>query len=94
MTVDNPAADLEKNSAPAAEEPEGKHPKAAAFTTVLASSAPERALLNIANAKVLNSSTENDMQTETATTNYQSHIAVMIFLIGYFFFEVPSNILL
>ncbi|KAI1496842.1 major facilitator superfamily domain-containing protein [Biscogniauxia marginata] len=49
---------------------------------------------NIGNAKVLNSSTNNDMQTETGTTNYQFNIALMIFLIGYFLFEVPSNILL
>lgn len=49
---------------------------------------------NIGNAKLLNSSTGNDMQTETHTTNYQFTIALMIFLIGYFLFEVPSNILL
>ncbi|KAJ3570498.1 hypothetical protein NPX13_g5710 [Xylaria arbuscula] len=49
---------------------------------------------NIGNAKVLNSSTHNDMMTETRTTNYQFTIALMIFLIGYFLFEVPSNILL
>ncbi|KAI0600336.1 major facilitator superfamily domain-containing protein [Biscogniauxia sp. FL1348] len=49
---------------------------------------------NIGNAKVLNSSTHNDMQSETGTTNYQFNIALMIFLIGYFLFEVPSNILL
>lgn len=49
---------------------------------------------NIGNAKVLNSSTGNDMQTETHTSNYQFTIALMIFLIGYFLFEVPSNILL
>ncbi|KAI1184841.1 MFS general substrate transporter [Nemania serpens] len=49
---------------------------------------------NIGNAKVLNSSTGNDMQTETHTTSFQFTIALMIFLIGYFLFEVPSNILL
>ncbi|KAI8628087.1 MFS general substrate transporter [Xylariaceae sp. FL1651] len=49
---------------------------------------------NIGNAKILNSSTKNDMQTETHTTNFQFNIALMIFLIGYFLFEVPSNILL
>ncbi|KAM7210862.1 Major facilitator superfamily domain containing protein [Rhypophila decipiens] len=49
---------------------------------------------NIGNAKILNSSTKNDMQTETHTTAYQFNIALMIFLIGYFLFEVPSNILL
>ncbi|KAI0146859.1 MFS general substrate transporter [Xylariaceae sp. FL1272] len=49
---------------------------------------------NIGNAKILNSSTGNDMQQETHTTTYQFTIALMIFLIGYFLFEVPSNILL
>ncbi|XXG93773.1 hypothetical protein Hte_000022 [Hypoxylon texense] len=49
---------------------------------------------NIGNARVLNSSTHNDMQTETGATEYQYTIALMIFLIGYFLFEVPSNILL
>ena len=37
---------------------------------------------NIGNAKVLNTSTDNDMQTETGMTNYQFNIALMIFLIG------------
>ncbi|RYP15292.1 hypothetical protein DL765_005816 [Monosporascus sp. GIB2] len=49
---------------------------------------------NIGNAKVLNSSTGDDMRTDTGMSNYQFNIALMIFLIGYFFFEVPSNILL
>ncbi|KAI0005836.1 MFS general substrate transporter [Xylariaceae sp. FL0662B] len=49
---------------------------------------------NIGNAKVLNSSTQNDMQTETGSSSYEFNIALMIFLIGYFLFEVPSNILL
>ncbi|RYO74870.1 hypothetical protein DL766_008153 [Monosporascus sp. MC13-8B] len=49
---------------------------------------------NIGNAKVLNSSTGDDMQTDTRMSNYQFNIALMIFLIGYFLFEVPSNILL
>ncbi|KAM7183356.1 MFS transporter [Naviculisporaceae sp. PSN 640] len=49
---------------------------------------------NIGNAKILNSSTKNDMQTETHATPYQFNIALMIFLIGYALFEVPSNILL
>ncbi|KAI1461797.1 MFS general substrate transporter [Annulohypoxylon moriforme] len=49
---------------------------------------------NIGNAKILNSSTHNDMQTETGATSYQFNIALMIFLVGYFCFEVPSNILL
>ncbi|KAI1390378.1 MFS general substrate transporter [Hypoxylon trugodes] len=49
---------------------------------------------NIGNAKVLNSSTKNDMQSETGASDYQFNVALMIFLIGYFLFEVPSNILL
>ncbi|KAI5859617.1 MFS general substrate transporter [Durotheca rogersii] len=49
---------------------------------------------NIGNAKVLNSTTGNDMQTETGSSDYQFNIALMVFLISYFLFEVPSNILL
>ena len=49
---------------------------------------------NIGNAKILNSSTHNDMQSETHTTSYQFTIALMIFLVAYAIFEVPSNILL
>lgn len=49
---------------------------------------------NIGNAKVLNSSTKNDMQTEIHATAYEFNIALMIFLVGYAIFEVPSNILL
>ncbi|KAI0482688.1 MFS general substrate transporter [Xylariaceae sp. FL0804] len=49
---------------------------------------------NIGNAKILNASAGDDMQAETGTTDYQFDIALMIFLIGYFLFEVPSNILL
>ncbi|KAK4445102.1 major facilitator superfamily domain-containing protein [Podospora aff. communis PSN243] len=49
---------------------------------------------NIGNAKVLNSSTKNDMQTEINATSYEFNIALMIFLVGYAVFEVPSNILL
>jgi len=39
---------------------------------------------NIGNAKVLNSSTKNDMQTEIHATAYQFNIALMIFLVGKF----------
>ncbi|KAK2742529.1 hypothetical protein FQN55_007815 [Onygenales sp. PD_40] len=46
---------------------------------------------NIGNAKVLNSSTGNDLLTETNMTNYQYTIALMVFLIAYALFEVPSN---
>lgn len=49
---------------------------------------------NIGNAKILNSSTHNDMQTETHTTAREFNIALMIFLVAYAIFEVPSNILL
>jgi hypothetical protein len=37
---------------------------------------------NIGNAKVLNSSTKNDMQTEIHATSYEFNIALMIFLVG------------
>ncbi|KAM6477004.1 major facilitator superfamily domain-containing protein [Trichoderma sp. SZMC 28011] len=46
---------------------------------------------NIGNAKVLNASTHNDLLTETHMTNYQYTIALMVFLIAYAIFEVPSN---
>lgn len=49
---------------------------------------------NIGNARILNSSTKNDMQTETHSTQYQFNIALMVFLVAYAIFEVPSNILL
>ncbi|KAI1329224.1 MFS general substrate transporter [Xylariaceae sp. FL0255] len=114
------AVDVEKQSHPVEEKHhEGEHggSKGTAISTILTSSAAERALVwrqdkrimplsaaiyflcyldrsNIGNAKILNSTTHNDMQTETHTTNYQFTIALMIFLIGYFLFEVPSNILL
>ncbi|KAK3384884.1 major facilitator superfamily domain-containing protein [Podospora didyma] len=49
---------------------------------------------NIGNARILNSSAHNDMQTEIKATQYQFNIALMIFLVAYAIFEVPSNILL
>lgn len=49
---------------------------------------------NIGNAKVLNSETKNDLLQETHMTNLQYIIALMVFLIAYALFEVPSNILL
>ncbi|KAK4192336.1 tannase and feruloyl esterase-domain-containing protein [Podospora australis] len=49
---------------------------------------------NIGNARILNSSTHNDMQTEIHATQYQFNIALMVFLVAYALFEVPSNILL
>ncbi|KAK7728519.1 hypothetical protein SLS57_002407 [Botryosphaeria dothidea] len=49
---------------------------------------------NIGNAKVLNANEGNDLLTETDMTNYQYTIALMVFLISYTIFEVPSNYLL
>jgi sugar phosphate permease len=46
---------------------------------------------NIGNAKVLNAATHNDLLSETHMTNYQFTIALMVFLIAYMVFEVPSN---
>ncbi|KAI1342695.1 MFS general substrate transporter [Xylariaceae sp. FL0016] len=49
---------------------------------------------NIGNAKIMNKTTHDDLLTETGMTNYQYIIALMVFLIAYGLFEVPSNILL
>ncbi|KAF8858367.1 putative MFS transporter [Acephala macrosclerotiorum] len=49
---------------------------------------------NIGNAKTLNSSTHNDLLSTTHMTNYQYIIALMVFLVAYAVFEVPSNYLL
>ncbi|PLB46141.1 MFS general substrate transporter [Aspergillus steynii IBT 23096] len=49
---------------------------------------------NIGNAKIMNSSTHNDLMTETGMSNYQYTIGLMIFLVAYGVFEAPSNILL
>ncbi|CAG7918016.1 unnamed protein product [Penicillium olsonii] len=49
---------------------------------------------NIGNAKTLNSATENDLLDETNMTEHQYIIALMVFLIAYALFEVPSNYLL
>ncbi|KAN0103449.1 MFS general substrate transporter [Hyaloscypha variabilis] len=46
---------------------------------------------NIGNAKTLNSSTHNDLLSTTHMTDYQYVIALMVFLIAYAIFEVPSN---
>ncbi|GIJ82556.1 hypothetical protein Asppvi_001065 [Aspergillus pseudoviridinutans] len=46
---------------------------------------------NIGNAKILNQNTHNDLLTETKMTSYQYTIALMVFLIAYALFEVPSN---
>ncbi|KAF7334703.1 MFS domain-containing protein [Mycena venus] len=49
---------------------------------------------NIGNAKILNSETHNDLLSETHMTALQYTIALMVFLIAYALFEVPSNYLL
>ncbi|KAL2836505.1 major facilitator superfamily domain-containing protein [Aspergillus pseudoustus] len=46
---------------------------------------------NIGNARIMNSETGNDLLTETNMTSYQYTIALMVFLIAYALFEVPSN---
>lgn len=46
---------------------------------------------NIGNAKILNASSHHDLMSETGMTSYQYTIALMIFLIAYGLFEVPSN---
>ncbi|KAK6951660.1 hypothetical protein Daesc_006183 [Daldinia eschscholtzii] len=49
---------------------------------------------NIGNAKIMNAATGDDLMTETGMTNFQYTISLMIFLVAYGLFEVPSNILL
>ncbi|KAF7373726.1 MFS domain-containing protein [Mycena sanguinolenta] len=49
---------------------------------------------NIGNAKILNEETHNDLLSEIHMTAYQYTIALMVFLIAYALFEVPSNYLL
>ncbi|KAL2176537.1 major facilitator superfamily domain-containing protein [Thermothelomyces heterothallicus CBS 202.75] len=49
---------------------------------------------NIGNARILNSTSGHDMQTEIGATPRQFNIALMVFLVGYALFEVPSNVLL
>ncbi|KAK6429181.1 hypothetical protein LTR95_014674 [Oleoguttula sp. CCFEE 5521] len=49
---------------------------------------------NIGNAKVLNADTHHDLLSETHMTNGQYTIALMVFLVAYAIFEVPSNIML
>ncbi|PBP16023.1 hypothetical protein BUE80_DR013171 [Diplocarpon rosae] len=46
---------------------------------------------NIGNAKTLNAATHDDLLSETQMTNHQYIIALMVFLIAYAIFEVPSN---
>ncbi|KAF2460510.1 major facilitator superfamily domain-containing protein [Lineolata rhizophorae] len=49
---------------------------------------------NIGNAKVLNEPTNDDLLQDTNMTNYQFTIALMVFLVAYGTFEVPSNYML
>ncbi|GAB7346466.1 hypothetical protein MBLNU457_5157t1 [Dothideomycetes sp. NU457] len=49
---------------------------------------------NIGNAKTLNSDKKHDLLSQTHMTNYQYTLALMIFLIAYALFEVPSNYML
>ncbi|PSN74842.1 MFS transporter [Corynespora cassiicola Philippines] len=46
---------------------------------------------NIGNAKVMNSETNDDLMTETRLSNKEYSIALMVFLVAYTIFEVPSN---
>ncbi|KAL4949432.1 major facilitator superfamily domain-containing protein [Aspergillus filifer] len=46
------------------------------------------------NARIMNSETGNDLLTETNMSSYEYTIALMVFLIAYAVFEVPSNYLL
>ncbi|KAJ6626004.1 putative MFS transporter [Mycena sp. CBHHK59/15] len=46
---------------------------------------------NIGNAKILNAETHNDLLSETHMTSFQYTIALMVFLIAYAIFEIPSN---
>ncbi|KAL3475292.1 major facilitator superfamily domain-containing protein [Aspergillus californicus] len=46
---------------------------------------------NIGNARIMNAESGNDLLTETNMTSYQYTIALMVFLIAYALFEVPSN---
>ncbi|KAL6887764.1 major facilitator superfamily domain-containing protein [Trichoderma longibrachiatum] len=49
---------------------------------------------NIGNAKVLNVTTHDDLQHTADMSNRQFNVALMVFLVAYAVFEVPSNILL
>ncbi|KAI1329892.1 putative MFS transporter [Xylariaceae sp. FL0255] len=49
---------------------------------------------NISNAKVLNATTDNDLLSETHTTDNQYLIALFVLLVAHGIFEAPLNILL
>lgn len=44
------------------------------------------------NAKILNSTTGDDLLTSINMTNYGYTVALMVFLIAYSLFEAPSNL--
>ena len=46
---------------------------------------------NIGNAKVLNAKTGDNLLADTKMSNHQYLIALMVFLVAYALFEVPSN---
>ncbi|KAI5799925.1 putative MFS transporter [Geopyxis carbonaria] len=46
---------------------------------------------NIGNARIMNSETGHDLETQLKISDYQYVIALMLFLIAYALFEVPSN---
>lgn len=49
---------------------------------------------NMGNARILNSTTGDDLQTSARMSDYQFVVALMVFLVAYAVFEVPSNMLL
>lgn len=49
---------------------------------------------NMGNARILNSTSHHDMQRSLAMTDHQFVVALMVFLVAYAVFEVPSNVLL
>lgn len=51
-------------------------------------------LVHLGNAKILNSSSGDDMQTRVNMTEHEFTIALMVFLVAYSVFEAPSNIAL
>lgn len=51
-------------------------------------------LFVIGNAKILNSSTGDDMQTRVNMTEHEFTVALMVFLVAYSVFEAPSNLAL
>ncbi|OBT67986.1 hypothetical protein VE03_01502 [Pseudogymnoascus sp. 23342-1-I1] len=46
---------------------------------------------NIGNAKTLNANVHHDLLSDTGMTSYQFTVALMVFLVAYAVFEVPSN---